>query len=281
MPDETENRIRERVFARLLRHGAKQVDTQEMFDESVLVSRAGPNDELSETCVEVAEFIAAAGRNSHSAIRVIERIRLSPEHNDPDLFAALKKYVEDTGQAIKEADDRLKSDGSSLALLLYEIPDSSPDEAEASWRNLIGRRDVIAHKLLSVDDLRVFDECVRDFVTINGFLSNVHFAVAKSDVENGYFGPEIAIKTDTMNSLKPTREGQKPTINDSVVVVFEDKQLGFWSLRFSLSADRELLIASSIPNLNLPMTVAAVKSTPQSGTNTVATAACSPKSTAR
>ena len=80
--------------------------------------------------------MASAARNCKSALRVIARLHGSDALKDPDLLTALKKYVEDTCEAIKEVDNTLKRNKSSLTSLLFEIPDKTAGH-EASWRNLI------------------------------------------------------------------------------------------------------------------------------------------------
>ena len=92
-------------------------------------------------------------------------------------MAALKKYVEDTCEAIKQVDNELKGNGSSLETLLFEIPGESDNQV--SWRNLIGRRDVIAHRLLTVDDERVYREAERDFCLLVELISRVYFVPIK------------------------------------------------------------------------------------------------------
>ena len=136
---------RGRLISRLVDHGATEVEIPELFEQSQVIWRLAEEVEVSETCVSLEEFMSNASRNAQSAINVIARMEGNDDH---DLVAAMKKYVEDTGQSIKEVDDRLKKHESSLSALFSEIPDQSEDEV--SWRNLIGRRNVIAHNLVTV-----------------------------------------------------------------------------------------------------------------------------------
>ena len=96
--------------------------------------------------------MASAARNCRSALDVTARMGSMDGTKDPDLLTALKKYVENTCEAIKQVDNRLKREGSSLAQVLFEIPEASV--GDVSWRELIGRRDVLAHQLLTIDDER-------------------------------------------------------------------------------------------------------------------------------
>ena len=153
---------RGRLISRLVDHGATQVEIRELFKESQVIWQIRPDQQTSDTCIQLEEFMASAARNTQSALNVIERMGGSTSLQDRDLITALKKYVEDSCEAIKVADNKLKDSGSSLESLLFEIPDDTLDE-KVSWRSLIGRRDVIAHGLLTVDDNRVHSEAVRDF----------------------------------------------------------------------------------------------------------------------
>ena len=161
---------RGRLTSRLVGHGATEVEIPELFKQSQVIWQLAEGVEVSETCVALEEFMSNAARNAQSAINVIARMEGNEDH---DLVAAMKKYVEDTGQSIKEVDDRLKEKESSLSALFSEIPDESEDEV--SWRNLIGRRNVIAHKLLSVDNKQVYEEAKRDFASLHQLLSNIYF----------------------------------------------------------------------------------------------------------
>ena len=79
--------------------------------------------------------MSSAARNAKSALDVIYRMRGLSTLQDRDLLTALKKYVEDTCQAIKDVDNSLKNRQSSLADLLPEIPHETAAD-EVSWRSL-------------------------------------------------------------------------------------------------------------------------------------------------
>ncbi len=59
------------MITRLLRHGAEHVDRHEFSDRSVIVWQIGPDQEISDTCVHLEEFMASAARNSSEALEVI------------------------------------------------------------------------------------------------------------------------------------------------------------------------------------------------------------------
>ena len=186
----------------------------------------------------------SAARNCRAAINVIGKIDASAGTPDPDLFTALKKYVEDTCEAIKVVDDGLKSNGSSIAELLPEIPQESEDD-EVSWRNLVGRRAVIAHQLLTVDNQRVYQEVVRDFKPLHQLLSYVSFVPVKTDLERGQLGFSPMIKTRWIEGLTPTSAGQPPKIGTALTFVCDDDSLGFLAVRMGISDQREVLISTS------------------------------------
>ena len=220
---------RSRLFSRLVEHGATHAELDQMVKESVIIWRIGSGQEVSQTCIHLEEFMSSAARNCQSALRVIERMRDSDDLEDPDLLTALKKYVEDTGEAIKEVDDTLSRNTADLASLLFEIPDKT-EEDEASWRNLIGRRIVIAHKLLTVDDEQVFREAVRDFASLYQLISRVYFAPVKTDLASGEI-PSPALKLEALRSLTHATHGRTPRIGETLIFIFEDKKEGFWPFR--------------------------------------------------
>ena len=196
---------RSRVFTRLIEHGATHVEMDRMIKESKIIWQIRPDHELSETCIHLEEFMSSAARSCQSALSVIDRIHCSGDPKDPDLLTALKKYVEDTGEAIKEVDATLSCNNASLAALLFEIPDKVEGD-EASWRSLIGRRIVIAHRLLTVDDERVYRETVRDFGSLHELLSRVYFVPIKSDLASGVsFSPFL--RADVVRRLPPVVHG--------------------------------------------------------------------------
>ena len=242
---------RSRLFTRLVEHGATHVELDRMVREAVIIWMIRPIDEMSETCIHLEEFMSNAARNCQSALSVIDRLQGSADQRDPDLLTALKKYVEDAGQALKEVDDTLGPNDASLASLLFEIPRET-EEDEASWRNLIGRRDVIAHKLLTVDDEQVYKEAVRDFGSLRQLISRIYFAPVKSDLASNAI-PFPALKTEVMNSLVPATHGRTPRIGEALVFIYEDKREGLWPLRLGRTEGNKVLIASprSLSNFSL------------------------------
>ena len=242
---------RSRLFTRLIEHGATHVELARMVRESVIIWQITPIDEMSETCVHLEEFISSAARNCQSALRVTDRLQDSVDQRDPDFLTALKKYVEDAGQAIKEVDDTLGRNNASLASLLFEIP-SETEEDKASWRNLIGRRDVIAHRLLTVDDEQVYKEAVRDFGSLRQLLSRIYFAPVKSDLASDAI-PAPALRMEVMNSLIPATHGRTPRIGESLIFIYEDKREGLWPIRMGRTEGNKALIASphNLPHFSL------------------------------
>ena len=103
---------------------------------------------------------------------------------------------------------RLKTADRVLQSLLIEIPDDTLDE-KVSWRRLIGRRDVIAHGLLTVDDNRVQSAAVQDFGLLGQWLSKVYMlAIVKTSFASGQgfmplFKPRIL--TDGLVRQGPAR----------------------------------------------------------------------------
>ena len=175
------------------------------------------------------EFMLSAARSTQAALRVIDCIQVANEL-DTDLMADLKRYVEDTSEAIKKVDDKLKEVGTSLAALLFELPDKTSAN-EASWRNLIGRRIILAHKLLTIDDSQVYGEAIRDFGPLNELISSVNFVPVKTDLASGRgFSPMI--RAHTLRALSPSAPGETPTIGSSLIFIPEDKQKGFVALRY-------------------------------------------------
>ena len=239
MPDS-----RERLITNLVQHGATQVELDDLARESDVVWRIAPNDEVSEPCVRLEEFICSATRNAQSALRVIDRMVGPDKVQDLDLLTALKKYVEDTCEAIKVVDNTLKENGTNLESLFFEVPQDASDE-EMSWRNLIGRRDVIAHRLLTVDDNQVYREAVRDFGSLHKLLSRIHFNPVKTDLMSGK-GPEFPFKGDLLRNLAPSKYGQSPSIGESLTFVSEDRLEGLFALRLGRTEDNKMLIGASL-----------------------------------
>ena len=152
--------------------------------------------------------------------------------------------MEDTCEAIKVVDDGLQSKGSNISELLPEIPQYSKGD-EASWRNLIGRRDVLAHQLLTIDDHRVYQETVRDFKPLHQLLSYVNFVPVKTGIESGGLGFPPMIKTKWIEGLTPAIAGQSSKIGTALTFICDDETLGFVAVKLGISDQRMLLISSS------------------------------------
>ena len=150
------------------------------------------------------------------------------------------EFAPHTCEAIKQVDNALKAKGSNLASLFFEIPDRSNDEM--SWRDLIGRRDVIAHQMLTVDDQRIHREAERDFGSLHELLSRVYFVPTKTDLGAGRgFGPML--KSAAVRWLSPAEPGGKPSIGESLIFVCEDEKRGFLAFRAGRSASNRVLFA--------------------------------------
>ena len=229
-----------RLAARMVEHGATPVATANLMEEAQIVWRIGEHDTVSETCIHAEEMMSSGARSCHSALKLMARMARTEGTQDRDLSTALKKYVQDTCEAIKQVDNALREEGSELARLLFEVPDSS--QGEMSWRTLIGRRDVIAHQLLTVDDQRIQREAKRDFGSLHKLLSRVYFVPVKTNLEaGGGFGP--ILKTDAIRRLSPAEPGKKPTIGQSLIFVCEDEKQGFVAFRMGRSASNSILLS--------------------------------------
>ena len=231
---------RERLLARMVRHGAAKVAIRELAEKAQVVWRIGEKEEISETCVHLEEFMASAARTCRSALDVMKRMDSTDRPKDPDLLTALKKYVQDTCEAIKQVDNGLKRQESSLAQVLCEIPEAA--QGEVSWRELIGRRDVLAHRLLTIDDERVHREAQRDFGVLFELLSRVYFVPVKTDWDAGKWRSPF-LKVDVMHRLAPSPDGRTPEIGSSLVFICEDSKRGFLAFRMGRSENNTLLFA--------------------------------------
>ena len=217
------------------RRGATRVEMDAMFDDAVVVFPASTSRPIAEPCVEMYEFISAASRSAAAGVEVLDRLNTE---SDPHLVAALKRYVEDTGQALKEVDNRLKMLHSGLNELFPEI---------SSWKDLISRRDVIAHKILTLDDDKVRKEADRDFRALRKILSNIHFAPTVIDLEQG-IGPDVAIRSNQLRALAPSEAGQKGfVLGSTLVVVCLDARKGIVTFRLGRSPSNKALLAVSHP----------------------------------
>ena len=240
-----EHQERIRLLAKMVRHGATQVEIDDLFKQSQIIWSIGADQEISHTCVHLEEFMSSAARNCKNALRVIARMHNSGKRRDPDLLTALKKYVEDTCGAIKEVDSTLDRNRSSLISLIYEIPDKTSED-DVSWRNLIARRDVIAHRLLTVDDERVHREVERDFGSLDELLSKIYFVPVKTDLgKDEGFSP--LLRADALRNLAPSLHGRTPSLGESLIFVCEDKVDGFLSFRLGRTDSNKILLSASAP----------------------------------
>ena len=124
---------RTRLVARMLEHGATQVEMDDLMKQAQVVWQIGVGDLVSETCIHAEELMSSGARSCRSGLDVMARMDGTEGGEDPDLATALKKYVQDTCEAIKQVDNALKEKGPDLASLLFEVPDRSQDEM--SWRD--------------------------------------------------------------------------------------------------------------------------------------------------
>lgn len=243
MATKTGDRDGERLMARMVKHGAEQVEMAELMDRALVHWHITDKDVVSETCLHAEEVMASGARSCRGALDLMARMDRTKGEPDPDLATALRKYVQDTCEAIKQVEGALKKKGSELATLLIEIPDRSHDEM--SWRDLVGRRDVMAHNLLTVDDRRVRREAQRDFGRLYEMLSRVYFVPVKSDFDAGrYVGPTI--RGDALGRLSPAEPGSKVAIGQGLVFIYEDERRGFVVLRLGRGANNEILISGSL-----------------------------------
>lgn len=217
------------------RRGATMVEIDKMFDDAVVVFPASTSRPIAEPCVEMYEFISAAARSAVAGVEVLDRLN---GKDDPHLVAALKRYVEETGQALKEVDNRLKALHSGLNELFPEF---------SSWKEPISRRDVIAHRILTLDDDRIREEADRDFRALCQLLSNIHFAPTVTDLEQG-IGPEVAIRGKLLRELAPSEAGQEAfVLGGALVVVCLDARKGIVTFRLGRSHHNTVVLAVSHP----------------------------------
>ena len=134
-------------------------------------------------------------------------------------------------------DNRLKKLHSGLNELFPEI---------SSWKSLIGRRDVIAHQILTLDDGRLREEAERDFRGLCQLLSNIHFALAIIDLEQD-IGPEVVVQSNLLGKLAPSEAGQTFELGGALVIVCLDVRKGIVAFRFGRGPDNQALLAVSHP----------------------------------
>ena len=217
------------------RRAATRVDMERMYEDAIVIFSVSTSSPIAEPCVEMSEFIAAAARSAVAGVEVLDRLNTE---DDPHLVAALKRYVEETGQALKEVDNRLKKLHSGLNELFPEIP---------SWKSLISRRDVIAHQILTLDDGKVREEADRDFRALCQLLSNIHFAPTFIDIEQG-IGPEFCVRSNLLRELEPSEAGQEGFVpGGALVIVCLDARKGIVTFRLGRGPDNQALLAMSHP----------------------------------
>lgn len=222
-------------FAERERRGAARAKMEGMFAAAAVVLPVSTSRPIAEPCVEMYEFMSAAARSAVAGVEVLDRLKTE---DDPHLVAALKRYVEDTGQALKEVDNRLKQLHSGLNLLFPEI---------SSWKELIGRRDVIAHQILTLDDDKIREEADRDFRALCRLLGNIHFAPTIIDLERG-IGPQVIVRANYLRGLASSEPGQDAfVLGGSMVVVCLDASKGIIVFRLGRSSDNRALMAVSHP----------------------------------
>ena len=217
------------------RRGTTRVETEKMHEDAVVSFPVSISSPIAEPCVEMSEFMAVAARSAAAAVEALDCL---DREDDPHLVAALKRYVDDTGQALKEVDNRLKKLHSGLNELFPEIQ---------SWKNLISRRDVIAHQMLTLDDNKVREEADRDFRTLSQLLSNVHFAPTIIDLDQG-IGLKVTIRSNLLRGLALSEAGQEGFVpGGALVIVCLDARKGIVAFRFGRGPDNKALMAVSHP----------------------------------
>ena len=243
--------INDRLLARMVKHGTPEVEMADLPEQCQIIWQIGAKEEVSETCIGLEEWMASAGRSCRSALDVMIRMDHTDGPKDPDLLTALKKYVQDACEAIKQVDNCLKGKKSGLAQVLFEIPEAS-QEGKVSWRELVGRQDVLAHGLLTIDDERVYRDAERDFGDLFELLSRVYFVPIKMDLDAGkWFGP--LLKVEAMHRLAPSMDGCTPEIGSSLVFFFEDSKKGFLTFRMGRSENNTLLLAGPPGHISFSM----------------------------
>ena len=112
------------------RRGGRRVEVGEIFDNAVVGFRFSVGSLIAESFVEVYECMAKAARSAVDAVEVLDRLNTE---DDRHMEAALKRYVEDTGEALKQADDLLRKVHSGLDKLFPEIPLWKVSKVAAMW----------------------------------------------------------------------------------------------------------------------------------------------------
>ena len=113
--------------------------------------------------------------------------------------------------------------------------------------------DVLAHKLLTIDDERVHREAKRDFGALFELLSRVYFVPVKTNLDAGK-GFGLPIKTDVLHRLAPSTDGRKPEIGTSLVFICEDSKRGFLTFRLGRSENNTLLLGGPPGRIRISVT---------------------------
>ena len=207
-----------------------------MFDRCGVVFPASTSRPIAEPCVEMYEFISAAARSAVAGVEVLDRLN---GKDDPHLVAALKRYVEETGQALKEVDNRLKALHSGLNELFPEF---------SSWKELISRRDVIAHGILTLD---VFTGSVRKQIGTSGRFVNsclTSTSPLRSRISNKASAQRLQIRGKLLRELEPSEAGQEAfVLGGALVVVCLDARKGIVAFRLGRSPHNTVVLAVSHP----------------------------------
>ena len=220
------------------KHGAQESDTATMLEKAAVSFQISGDDVISEVCIECMEFLSKAAHNSKAAIDILD----CHDADNAHLTTALKKYVEDTGEALRQIDNRLKACGSSLEDLFPDLPGDAEDAV--TWRDLIARRAVIAHRILSIDSERVRAEADRDFRQLHALLRNINFVPTAIDHERGQIF-NVGLRGAELLRLPMVSDGIEMTkIGSSLIFVCQDMHQGMLTFRIARKSDRELLIYS-------------------------------------
>ena len=195
-------------------------------------------DEVSDTCVQSQDRLLTAARNCREALDLMASM------NGPDnrhLVTALKKYVEDTCEAIKQIDNLLRAKGTSLEKILVEIPGES--KGGLSWKSIVGLRDVLAHKL-KLDNTRFYREASQSCAPLYDLLARVYFAPVKTHTTAGEPLLSPSIKREALVNLVPYGDGEDrtPEIAKTLVFICENRSGEFLFFRVGRTTNSKQLL---------------------------------------
>ena len=210
-----------RMPTRIVGHDARD-ETTDVVRQPEILWRTG-NEELSAACIHLEELAASAAHSCGSAMSVMARMDDISGRKDADLRTALTKYVLDTCEALKEVEDTLWHGGTGLAQLFEEV---ETEHGELSWSDLVALRNVLAHRLLVIDDKEVNRKAARDFDRLCDLLSRTYFVPIKIDLVGGkgfspMFRSRCHIRDDNVYKCGRGRQ--------DLVFVCEDRKSGFVS----------------------------------------------------